>query len=504
MQKTTHTTQADTEKNVVRLLSQIYSSSTTSSLNSEVQNLQQHPGIWLKNDTLRILCMRLFALYTCDHALVTGEMAAALAKRLLAAEQQPGGPYNASDDLLHTNAAIAQLFRALGSPLPNVEAYITQSITKDQLFHHPETAWIFIWPYQFVPDISVKVFLNDPRTKSLSTDLRHLLELPPHPVSRSAPAKISPTTAAVRDDIQHLPREIREMALRSWLGIAHVDKRHEISELNRMFADSLTLPVDANTPIKALSMATYYAWMAYTIYDDFIDDEGIPSQLPIANFMHRRSLQLFQSAVKQRQHFKVIEDQFNDMDIANAWELQHCRYSIKNGTITVTRIPMYRTRLVLYKRAGAHALGPQLLLHLLPDISAEQQRAVKTCLVHYIIARQLNDDLHDWKEDLANGHISFVVAFLLKKVRVTSGTHSIEQLTESMKKYFWEQGLSELLDIIDEHLAQSYDSLAQSTIMNKNSAFVHATLTPIEESVKQSRETIDSQKDFLTTYAGCS
>lgn len=79
---------------------------------------------------------------------------------------------------------------------------------------------------------------------------------------------------------------------------------------------------------------------------------------------------------------------------------------------------------MLAQRAMGHVIGPLLELRD-SDKLHSQQLAIQRGLEQYLIARQLNDDIHDWKQDVSVGQITFVVAYLLKQLEVTPRTNNL-------------------------------------------------------------------------------
>jgi len=89
---------------------------------------------WLSSDDIYLVCLRLLALYRHNAESIDGEHLALLAKRLIEAEKTVGGPYkHKAHSALQTNAVIAQLMRALGSSLPNVEQFVQQEAEEHRL-----------------------------------------------------------------------------------------------------------------------------------------------------------------------------------------------------------------------------------------------------------------------------------------------------------------------------------------------------------------------------------
>jgi hypothetical protein len=76
-------------------------------------------------------------------------------------------------------------------------------------------------------------------------------------------------------------------------------------------------------------------------------------------------------------------------------------------------------------------------------------------LRHYLIARQLSDDIHDWQEDIRAGQISAVVTQLLKHADIKTGEHPIEQLINELQDVFWHRTMRTVNDLIIDQTEQA-------------------------------------------------
>lgn len=476
---------------------------TDTELQVLVDRLRGQTLDWIASQPLFSTTLRLLALAKYNTKLLDGSMMALYAKRLIAIEKSPGGPYAVPPDEseILSNAAIAQLFTALRTPLPKVEEYLQISTKKLPLLTVADpTAWILFWPY----NLSIHPLDHSKLTTTISPIARSILSVMT-PEQKQTLHKTTPNVTAVKvfSDIQSLDPLLRSTAQKIWQKIVAADKHTEITLLSSHFIDSLSmqLPADHVDPLP-LNVANFYSWMAYTQYDDFIDDEGIPLRLPIANIAHRRAYNLYHQTAKRIPHAaKRIDKCFDKMDVANTWELTYCRHAITSRTIVIKLLPSYGNKKILAERAGAHILGPTLILESRGSITAQQRHSMHQYLKHYLIARQLNDDLHDWKEDLLRGHSSFVVTYLLRKNHIKPGTYHLPTICTKIQTYFWKRGLEELYSIISYHVACAQSAAEKSNLLKEHSLFFQMTLQPIIDSMNKSKETVKNNKDFLSTYA---
>jgi hypothetical protein len=82
---------------------------------------------------------------------------------------------------------------------------------------------------------------------------------------------------------------------------------------------------------------------------------------------------------------------------------------------------------------------------------------------HYLIVKQLNDDAHDWEEDLKRGQINPAGALLLKKIYPThikgKVKISLPKLMPHLQKLFWYETIDEICGIISKDAKKARNNL---------------------------------------------
>lgn len=420
---------------------------------------------------LDIFCLSLARLYLQNPSFLDGNLMAQLTKRLIAAESQPGGPYYDKNRNLdfHTNLAIAYLFACLKMPLPNLTTFIA---THRSLA--PSSSKELLLAYD-------QAFKNTPRNRT--------------PTSPEHRAIFAATKTYLT---RHLLQPEKRLALAFLHKIHRADTNQEIALIPTFFANSLISP-PASLPLQQLGEANIYCWIAYSIYDKLIDDEPNPHLLPVANITMREALIRHQALFAPKHPFQqTILSAFNAMDHANAWELAHCRFKRAGEDIIISKLPHYQTYRILADRCSGHILGP-LAIATLCDVSEDAYAHIEKGLRHYLIARQLSDDIHDWKEDFAAGHASSTITYILQELRVQPGTHSFAALQAALQKNFWHYSIENFTTIIVRHIHRSRHHLLQSGLLNKTGALftLHDRLETI---AKQSLSEYHASKTFLNSY----
>lgn len=276
----------------------------------------------------------------------------------------------------------------------------------------------------------------------------------------------------------------------------------EIVLLPAMFADALTDRPNISSELQfQLSLANIFGWMAYTIYDDFLDEEGSLSLLPVANVAMRESLACFTQALPNDADFQQqVHKTFTRIDTANAWEVEHCRYQTDGQTMYVSSIPDYVNVEYLAERSLGHGLTPLAIL-LAVGIPSDDLRIFyfKKAFRHYLAARQLHDDLHDWQQDFRKGHVSYVVAHLLKELHIPPGRHICRALLSQLEHQFWHHSLRVLCEQLRRQLALSRQAYHASLLLNEDSPFSQLLYT-LENAVTRTLQEQQKAIQFLKAY----
>lgn len=326
---------------------------------------------------------------------------------------------------------------------------------------------------------------------------------PPTANGDSASRKLhSQITAAALEEINRLGPSLRREALDVLDHMKQRDKDREIALLPHFFNNSLANPVHITPadPFIHLGLANLYGWTAYTIYDDFLDDEGKTKLLSVANMALRYSVKHFGLAVPDPAFQKLVERTFDDIDGANAWETSHCRAKITAKTITLGQLPKYSKTLSLADRSLGHTLTPLGIL-VVAGVKPNDPRAiaVRRALRHYIVARQLSDDLHDWEQDVRAGRITYVVGKILNELSASPGKYTFARLLPKMQRQFWHNTLANVCDTVTYHTALARQAAKSSRLLIQPS-IIADLVDKIDEVVKRTlNEQVKAEK-FLASY----
>lgn len=409
---------------------------------------------WVIEDELGSVFTKLDRLYKKDPSIVEGVGMAHVVQRLLLSEYEVGGPYKEKDGTVNprSNAAIDQFLQRTGTLLPNLAPFRAQIIKVSTGTSSP----LFTREYAAVK-------------------------------------------RAVSEQIAGVPEDLQQIAKNMFVATCKADKSREIGLISTFYACSLALPDVKKSVLTKLGVANFNVWMAYTIYDDFFDDEGSPLKLPFANFAAREGVKLYRIMFPDRDSQALIDEVFCTMDAANSWEINNARAVVQGSDIEVLTIPEYGDNIVLANRAMAHVLGPLLLALNEPSLSKAQFSNIRSAMTNYIILRQLNDDLHDWSKDLQAGHLSPVVASLLKDAQVQPGQYKLESLTAALEDYFWDSGLNRLCNQARKHAKASRQFFKNTRIFTEGSEF-DRIIGRLDDALVASKDTHATNRAFLRSY----
>jgi hypothetical protein len=120
---------------------------------------------------------------------------------------------------------------------------------------------------------------------------------------------------------------------------------------------------------------------------------------------------------------------------------------------------------VLAARSFAHALTPMAVLAEYAPHSVKKMHHIETAFQHYLIARQLNDDLHDWVKDMQAGQASYVVTAILRDMRVKNDVYDLTALMPAMQRCFRGATMSKICQRMLWHITLSRQHFIKSQLL---------------------------------------
>lgn len=293
----------------------------------------------------------------------------------------------------------------------------------------------------------------------------------------------------------HFDKDLKHQCLTTLASIIKRDKDSQIVCMPYFFTLALKpqYRVIPSEYIVSLGAANLYGWIAYTIYDDFLDNEGAPKLLPVANVCFRELILMYEKIFQSSESWKrLFHDVIDTIEMSNAWEVSHCRITKKKNAL-----PNYGNLSRLAERSLGHALGPLAILSRLGyDTSSQEVKNLKEFFIHFLIARQLYDDTHDWEQDLKKGHVNSVGALLLRRYRKSD----FQEHGATLQKLFWYEIIVAVIRAINVHLAQAKQTLKKISIIDEK-FLIEKLIEPIENSAKNTLKERKNTMEFLKSIA---
>ncbi len=253
-----------------------------------------------------------------------------------------------------------------------------------------------------------------------------------------------------------------------------------------------------------LGLANLFGWLAYTLYDDVLDGEGDPTRLGVANVALREVTGIFDRILPNTTGFPAYARYVLDtIDAANTWEAVHCRLP-DTGRIALhtLTIPNFADVGRLADRSLGHALGPAAILFALGyTATSSEVTHLMDVFRHYIAGRQLNDDMHDWEDDLRRGQLNAVSAMVLERLR-TEDPQAVLDLNADMQRLqelFWYEVVVDACKRVRRHVSAARQALGKLRVVTDPNV-LEALLRPVEQvaevTLKERAETLK----FLRVY----
>ncbi|MFA5062232.1 MAG: hypothetical protein WC526_03750 [Patescibacteria group bacterium] len=271
--------------------------------------------------------------------------------------------------------------------------------------------------------------------------------------------------------------------------------RQALGEKGQIFSDGL---------IAVLGLANTFFWTAFIIYDNFWDEdeEAMPEILPAANLYAREFTYLFNGILPPESGMtKFFRELMDKLDGANTWETRHCRLKREGAKVFLpAAMSDFGDYTCKYEPPSAHILGCVVIMYLLgyPLDSAETRNLI-SYFKNYLIPMQMNDDLHDWKEDLERGHISTVVAMLLEDFGLARGEIDLEKDMPELEKTFWFKTLPRAGELALSYTNKSRTALLSLDIL-ENLEPLEKYIIRIESSIGLALKEQKMSVEFLRSY----
>ncbi len=344
---------------------------------------------------------------------------------------------------------------------------------------------------------------------------------------KQAAAVIQLTEQVLVSKDHAFPAQMRNESLSALKRFTNKDITHEVSLLPYFFNNSLKAKyrlAGHDDIIKKLGAANIFGWLGYTITDNIIDgDTHSIQELPIASLALRKMNTLFTTAINSL-HKKTnvglkteIENVLSrilvHIEATTLWEYTSTKLlsghaghneinTNESGTVfkVPTIFPSYGNHHILAEKSLGHALGPLIIASV--TCSKKQLDLIETFFAHYLIARQINDDAHDWLDDLRHGYMNSVSVPVLKVFikQNTTDILNLEKDTKLLRFIFWNEVIDSICKRITDNTKAARAALKQLDIIEKPN-YLLSLIERIERSAEQALTDRDKAIRLVDEYA---
>lgn len=241
-----------------------------------------------------------------------------------------------------------------------------------------------------------------------------------------------------------------------------------------------------------LALASAFGWISYTIFDNVSDEGKDLDKLSLAIVLNRELEGLF---CRQNPSFFPVYQKFMDrVDYANFYEQNFALFD--PNKITYKKI--YPQPDFVAEKSIAHSLAGLAIFYKC-GFREESLPFQKLCSFYknYLTARQLNDDAHDWEEDLKNGRINYAGQLLLKDYG--EGKKIIlERDKLKLQKVFWDKTILYVSRLIKNKIKKTREDLhSLSGILDQD--YLSSKLEELNNSAQMALEERSKTKEFINS-----
>jgi len=507
--------------------------------------LEQKDKNWIFNENLMINFIAISAL-TED---IDGESLGKILNILTSREKQEGGPYYSNDKQvdLGFNVAIAHFLFLNKVELPNINELIEIAIDKKDFSSNLLDSFLIIYLISKIYQGTNKQKLSNYILEKINNleeidkalALSALVSLKTDVNTSSNKETESPLIAAIYLNLENtktsdikdvnyneewmlkkiitkaenrfssLSPDLKNIALSEIKRTLGTNKDKQMSLISYYFKNSLGSrgKIISDDLIAEAGLANIFFWTAFIIYDDFWDEDekAIPSILPCANLYARHYTDFYNNILPETPEFHIFFHNLMDkLDTANTWETLHCRTKVIGSKFVIPdKLPDYQNYEYKFQAASGQILGPLVMLIKSGfSLNSQETSNLIEYFKNYLIAMQINDDAHDWVEDMERGHLSTVVVMLIKdwqeKFPNKLEIDLINDLAE-LQKLFWFKTIKVACETAVSYTEKSRKSLESLKFLEDPSPlarFINIAENVAKSALTEQQKSLDILKVF--------
>lgn len=309
-------------------------------------------------------------------------------------------------------------------------------------------------------------------------------------------------TARTYERFSNLPETLRLPALQAVQNIITIDKRQEIGLAAYYANEYLNAPL-AKRITEELGYLNMLGWLAYQIYDDWLDEGKSHSPLTIAQIAWREVGGSFTSLCRgQIPLHNWVKSLLDEVDIANGLDYATNRLPQYTDGITLPA-PLPEVQNMTYCKSIGHALGVGIVFALGTQARENTLEGITQFFRHYLTAKQLCDDIHDWEQDLIALRITPVIQLVLAQYKLehpeTESIKLAQDLTQ-LRQIFWNHSMPILLANASDHCTQAASWCRDLPWQTKPTFFLNG-LQQVQNAIQRCRSEFFKTTEFINTYA---
>ncbi|MFA6252322.1 MAG: hypothetical protein WCX74_02900 [Candidatus Paceibacterota bacterium] len=317
---------------------------------------------------------------------------------------------------------------------------------------------------------------------------------------------INKIIAKAEQEFSDFPEEFLNISLEQIVRTIKKNKDKQMSLMSYYTQKALGKNNIPENEIIELGLMNVFFWTAFIIYDDFWDEdeEAIPKLLPVANAFARKYICYFYSSINEKDWHIFFNSTMDNLDMANSWETSNCRAKIAgNKLIVPENIPDYADYSYKFFPSSGHILGPIIILIKSGyDLKSKEVDNFINYFKNYLVAMQINDDAHDWEEDIKRGHISTVVAMMLTEWKKRYPEENKIDLINDIKKLqeiFWFDTLPKSAEIALSFTKKSREELKKIALFEDYSyleRFIDMNESIAHKAIIEQKRSIEMLEEF--------
>lgn len=422
------------------------------------------------------------------------EIAQALAT-LTDREVTPGGPYRIfKDDAVDIglNLVIDRFLHVCDVSLPSLDSYLTNACTEGDLSSRVLSA----------EELRTLLYMRSVRTKETGASSSLSYDSEEESVIHTLRSCMEKRLVDLSPEVREGARYVIERTIRG-----NPDKQMTLMAAYLRRALGTKGAIFNDDYIGKLGFANVCFWTSFIVYDDFWDeDEAAEARLlPVANLLARTFIRTFTELLPADSGFsEYFHETMDRLDAANAWETVMCRMRREGNRVLLPEaLPAYGDFSIKFYPAAGHVMGPVAMLMALGYAAdSEEVSFLVEYFENYLIAMQLNDDAHDWREDLERGHISTVISILLTHWTQAHADKDEIDLSVDMpelEQIFWFKTLDEINRAVLTRTMRAREALEKLTCLEDTSPLMQF-IDRNEAIAKMAMHERERSEEFLAAF----